>query len=99
MTVYTIRERKEPFDPCTLKELANAKFATELGGDDNAPRHLIHGEWYCENADCAVREVRIHAKWPDGDRPAMPRFVCPQCSLNLKFHGHLTTITLVPGNQ
>jgi len=83
-------------EPLTAGQLANAAFRTSLSSDDPSPRHDIHGEWYCENEHCPVREVRVNAKWPEGDRPKMPRFACPSCGLNLKFHGHVKTTTLTP---
>lgn len=94
MTTYRTLENGE-LEIFTAAELAGAKFAIERTDNDPAPRHLIFGEWYCQNQHCSVREVQIHAKWPDGDRPAMPRFTCPSCSLNLKFHGFIKETTLL----
>lgn len=88
-----------PGEILSFADLAAAKFKTEISTGDPEPRHDIHGEWYCTNEHCAVREVRIVAKWTDGDRPKMPRFVCPNCSLDLKFHGHLKTVVMVPAEN
>jgi hypothetical protein len=50
-------------------------------------RHHFIGfvELYCENSDCAAREVEIHFKELDGPLP--PRLCCPACRRQLKLHG------------
>jgi hypothetical protein len=45
-------------------------------------------ELYCENPDCAAREVEIHFKELDGPLP--PRLCCPACRRQLKLHHALT---------
>lgn len=95
-TLYKIREPQIPFGVFSMQELMECKFFFELWDSDPEPKLLIHGEWYCEGSDCAVREVRINARWPDGDRPKTPRFECPACGGMLKFHGHLAETVLIP---
>lgn len=58
---------------------------------------LPEGEWYCENRDCAVREVIIRGKEYGDDMPKMPaRMFCPACKNQLKFHHWIGHTTLVP---
>jgi aspartate carbamoyltransferase regulatory subunit len=51
------------------------------------------GEWYCQNPECVVREVRIRCKLHGEGRAVMR---CPVCGVLLKFHHWLRTKTLVP---
>lgn len=60
--------------------------------------YFPRGEWYCENYDCTVREVRINEKYLDDAPPAAPpKMRCPRCGRVMKFHGYVKPkIRLVP---
>lgn len=45
-------------------------------------------EAYCENPDCAAREVEFRVKENDG--PTTPRLLCPVCQRALHVHAVLT---------
>lgn len=98
--LYETREPPEDgFGVVKLGDLIGCLGAKELDDspeDSHRRRFIIEGEWYCQNSDCCVREVRITAKWPDGDRPDEPQFECPSCAGTLDFHGHLKTTVLYP---
>lgn len=105
MTTYYRPKPKDKLGGATyaLDELGRAKLAMQpINNEDDidsekwARRFGIYGEWYCQNEDCNVRTVQINAKWPGGDRPAMPEFKCPQCGRGpLKFHNFLDVEVLV----
>ena len=46
-------------------------------------------EWYCENDECIVREIRVHVKDYAGELTTDA--VCPQCLQPAKFHGRIRT--------
>jgi hypothetical protein len=56
------------------------------------PRHpcFFHGEWYCTNSACEVRQVRTSLKFHEGPPKVMPPVLrCPVCASVLKFHHYL----------
>ncbi len=94
--LYRVRERKPGLDLIRLSELMGALFAyVPCGGKPDSP-HVPEGEWYCEFADCDVREVSIRAKYHGQAPKRPPYFHCPGCGHRLKFHHYLRSITLLP---
>lgn len=81
----------------TLADVGGAKFCRHPGTDDGGRFELL-AQFYCVNEDCCVREVEIHAKWPDGNRPDYAKhvFKCPSCGKGpLKFHHFIEEEMLV----
>jgi hypothetical protein len=52
------------------------------------PDFIGEAELYCENPDCAVREVVLTIKEQDGQMPS--GLICPACRRQLKVHYVLT---------
>lgn len=55
--------------------------------------HAPKGEWYCDNSECTVREVRVRLKLYG--EPMPEPMACPACAATLKFHHWLTHKTLL----
>jgi hypothetical protein len=61
--------------------------AADRGGGVYSKHPILHGEFYCENRDCSVREVQIHVKDLAGTmRETISEVVCPLCRQPLKPH-------------
>ena len=75
-------------------ELLDAKYCYEPAPAPDL--HWVpHGEWYCRNAECIVREVHIRAKLLDEEDVMPQAFTCPACKEELAFHNWIRGVTLV----
>jgi hypothetical protein len=73
-----------------VSHVARIAAALSAGRARDDRGHFIgHVELYCENPDCASREVTIHFK--EIDDPLPPRLCCPACRRQLKLH-HVWTL-------
>lgn len=64
---------------------------------DRRDDHLPHGEWYCTNSECVVRQVEIRCKLYGEQMPA--KMKCPACGSVLKFHHWIESESLLPVEQ
>ena len=92
MTIYKIDDRTG-IRTYTGRDLDRLRTVYHPAAEPEDKR-LPHGEWYCPNPDCVVREVQVTSKLLDmGD--VVPRMRCPGCGSKLKFHHWLHSETLL----
>ena len=76
----------------------NSLVADEPRGDFPSDARHPKGEWRCDIAECAVRDVRIEA-YHHGDVPASPpSMTCPACGVPLRFEPSFRDVRLVPAS-
>jgi hypothetical protein len=96
---YRVRKPSQEWELINMADLVHWLFTHE---SSVRPRQLCypHGEWYCQNPRCSVREVRIKCKYLDEKPPeSPPAMKCPSCSQVLKFHHYLVAVTLEPVDE
>lgn len=94
-TTYSFHEHRI----LSSRELADAVFTVNPCDKSEHPFRIC-GEWYCCDEDCAIREVCVNLKFPDGDAPDDdPILKCPGCGSVLKFHHFLTTRMLLKNDN
>ena len=74
----------------TVGELAKCTFA-ELPIQLEPGQHNRHGEWYCFNPECAVRQVRLHMK---KTAPIPASMHCPACARPMRFVEWLESVPI-----
>jgi hypothetical protein len=96
-TLYRVHRPKDEFDTFTSKEFFSLIGVDVPVGKPECP-YLPEGEWYCQNEECVVREVRVAMKYI-GERPPRkpPALKCPLCGMGaLNFHHYFKRVTLEP---
>lgn len=87
-----------PFELLTFAELLATSFRSHPSNKPTDPRQP-YGEWYCGNANCAVRGVKINAKFVEPDDKLPKIMHCPACSSVLDFHHWIRIETVKPNAQ
>src|SRR5262245_55226559 len=75
--LYRVRQPKPGLDLIRMSELMGAVFADVPCGQKPHNPRVPKGEWYCENSDCAVREVQVRMKHFDKVPKRLPTLNCP----------------------
>lgn len=80
--------------PVTFAEMAQRVYFTEPCAEPGSEL-TPHGEWYCMNPECTVRQVQIRFKLYGESMPK--KLVCPACRKGpLTFHHWLRDRAMAP---